>query len=469
MLLTITYRGENSQDLGYLLHKNPARPQSFDLSFGKAYVFYPKVTDKVTTAALLLDLDPLDLAKGKVASKEGGLFDYVNDRPYVASSFLSNAMIRIFGTAMNGRCDKRPELVKEELALEANITMLPVRGDKIFLDEVFKPLGYEVTYETFPVDEEYPEWGESDYVNLTLAAHVRLSDLLNHLYVLIPVFDAAKHYYITENEIDKLLKHGSGWLDNHPMKEKIIRRYFVKVRSYAKDAIEQMSMTEENSAGGAYPMKEDVEEKANTEAEFVSLDRQRLEAVRDEVAALHPGKVLDLGCGEGKLLALLLDTPIEHISGCDVSVEALHRASERLRVDAMPERIRNRLTLFQGSATYSDGRFRGYDVICAVEVIEHIEPERRKVAERVLFENAAPKTAILTTPNTEYNVNYGLKMGEFRHDDHRFEWTRTEFAAWCEMICKKYGYRVRIGGIGDVDEQRGQPTQMAVFSKIKSE
>ncbi len=448
MLLTITYRGNNTQDLGFLLHKNPARPQAFELAFGKAYIFYPKVTDKETTAALLLDLDPLDLAKGKAASGEKGLFDYVNDRPYVASSFLSNAMIQTFGTAMNGRCDKRPELVQTDIDLEAKVYMLPVRGDKVFLKEVFEPLGYQVSYETFPVDEEYPEWGESDYVNLTVRGNVRMSELLNHLYVLIPVFDASKHYYISENEIDKLLKHGKGWLEGHPAKNKIVRRYFAKARSYAKDALEQM---------GNY-----TEEERDMS---VSLDRQRLEEVRDAVTECKPSSVLDLGCGEGKLLALLLDTPIETIAGCDVSMDVLHRASERLHMDDMPQRKKERLTLFQGSMTCSDARFRGYDVVCAVEVIEHIEPEWHDAAERVLFELAAPETVIITTPNSEYNIHYALEPDSLRHEDHRFEWTRDEFALWCNTVCGRYGYEVQISGIGDTDEHAGQPTQMAVFRK----
>jgi len=99
VLLTITYVGKQTQDLGYLLHKNPYRAQSFDLSFGNAYVFYPEVTDEKTTAALLLDINPIDLARGKLGTRDGGLFDYVNDRPYVASSFMSTALVRVFGSA----------------------------------------------------------------------------------------------------------------------------------------------------------------------------------------------------------------------------------------------------------------------------------------------------------------------------------------------------------------------------------
>ena len=144
MLLTITMNGKNTQELGYLLHKNPYRAQCFDLSLGKAYVFYTEVSDSRTTAALLFELDPIDLARGKLGSKDGGLFDYVNDRPYVSSSFMSTAINRVFGTAMNGKCTKRQELADSKLSLEAVIYNLPVRGDKELVREIFEPLGYNV-------------------------------------------------------------------------------------------------------------------------------------------------------------------------------------------------------------------------------------------------------------------------------------------------------------------------------------
>lgn len=216
MLLTITYEGEHSQDLGFLLHKNPERAQQFDLSYGKAYVFYPEVSDSRTTAALLLDIDPLDLARGKVGSKDGGLFDYVNDRPYASTSFMSTAIVRIFGTAMNGRCDKRQELADTPLNLTAKIYSLKDNGDTELARDLFEPLGYTVETVRTKLDDNFPEWGISPYIDLTISGKVKLSELLNHIYVLIPVFDKQKHYYISEDEIQKLLDHGEGWLADHP-------------------------------------------------------------------------------------------------------------------------------------------------------------------------------------------------------------------------------------------------------------
>ena len=145
MLFTVTYQGNHTQDLGFLLHKHPERAQQFSLSYGKAYVFYPEVSDERTTAALLLDIDPIILARGKLGSKDGGLFDYVNDRPYASSSFMSTAINRVFGTALTGRCDKRQELADTLLDLTATVYELKDGGYNELAQEIFEPLGYEVT------------------------------------------------------------------------------------------------------------------------------------------------------------------------------------------------------------------------------------------------------------------------------------------------------------------------------------
>ena len=462
MLLTITYEGEHTQELGYLLHKNPERAQQFELSYGKAYVFYPEVSDTRTTAALLLDIDPLDLARGKVGSKDGGLFDYVNDRPYASTSFMSTAIVRIFGTAMNGRCDKRQELADTPLKLTATLSSLKDNGDTELAKEMFGPLGYEVKTQRTKLDDSFPEWGISPYIDLTISGTVKLSELLNHIYVLIPVFDKQKHYYISEDEIQKLLDHGEGWLADHPYKEKITRRYFTARKSYARKALDILlsdDMIETESAEEA----ENTEEKE----ERTPLNTQRMETVKNAVLASGASSVIDLGCGECRLTSLLLnEQQIKKVTACDVSVAELEKAAQRLHLDRMQPYRRNKLTLIQASLTYRDKRFEGYDCACVIEVIEHIEPMRIPAFERAVFEFAAPRTVILTTPNREYNANYEhMQENTLRHGDHRFEWTREEFRAWTEHICEKFGYTCEISGIGDADEKYGTPTQMGVFTK----
>lgn len=480
MLFTITYEGNNTQELGYLLHKHPERAQQFELAYGKAYVFYPEVSDERTTVALLLDIDPIDLARGKAGSRDGGLFDYVNDRPYASTSFMSTAIARVFGTAMNGRCDKCQELADTPLNLTARLFSLKDYGDTELARELFEPLGYTVRTERTVLDDSFPEWGISPYIDLTISGTVKLSELLNHIYVLIPVFDRQKHYYISEDEIRKLLDHGEGWLAGHPYIEKITRRYFTTRKSYARKALDLL-LSEEDVEGENVEISEcaenpesaqkleSAENPESTEGEeaHTPLNTQRMETVKNAVLASGAASVIDLGCGECRLTSLLLnEQQIRKVAACDVSVSVLEKAAQRLHLDRMQPYRKNKLTLMQASLTYRDRRFEGYDCACVIEVIEHIEPMRIPSFERAVFEFAAPRTVILTTPNREYNANYEhMQENSLRHGDHRFEWNRAEFQEWTRHICEKFGYSCEISGIGDIDETLGAPTQMGVFTK----
>ena len=466
MLLTLRTTHAPATDLGYLLHKNPARAQSFALSFGQAHVFYPEATEDGCTAALLLDVDPVALVRGPQGRGREGrtLAQYVNDRPYVASSFLSVAIAQVFGSAMGGRSQERPELAAAPLPLEVSLPVVPSRGGAEFLRRLFEPLGYTVGAEGFPLDAHFPDWGDSPYFRVTLTGHVRLADLLTHLYVLIPTLDAGKHYAIGDDEVEKLIRKGEGWLAGHPERETIVRRYLKHRHSLVRDALEQLTQSEE-------PGVDELEERHDREEEGVerkiSLHEQRLGAVLAALKGSGAHRVLDLGCGEGRLLALLLKAKqFTHILGMDVSYRSLERAQDKLHLDRLPQMQRDRITLIQGSLIYRDKRLEGFDAAAVVEVIEHLDPPRLAAFERVLFEFARPKTAVITTPNIEYNPKFEtLPAGQFRHKDHRFEWTRAEFQAWAGRIGKRFGYTARFLPIGPEDPDAGTPSQMAVFER----
>jgi 3' terminal RNA ribose 2'-O-methyltransferase Hen1 len=453
VLLTITNTHAPATDLGYLLHKNPARAQSFELPFGQAHVFYPEASSGRCTAALLLDVDPVGLVRGG----DGTLRQYVNDRPYVASSFLSVAVIRVFGTALSGKSKDRPELADTPLPLRAGISVLPCRGGEDLLRRLFEPLGYEVSAEGHPLDEEFPEWGESPYYTVELSAEVRLRDLLRHLYVLVPVLDDEKHYWVGDEEVEKLLRSGGEWLAGHPERALISERYLKHQGRLAREALLRL-MEDEEAEDGEDREEEVVEER-------ISLGQQRLGAVVAALRSSGARRVLDLGCGEGKLLAALVkDSSFEEITGMDVSVRSLETARDRLRLDRLPPDRRGRVSLIQGSLTYRDARLAGYAAAAVMEVVEHLDPPRLPVFERVLFGHARPKAVVLTTPNAEYNANFEtMPAGRFRHRDHRFEWTREEFRAWATDVAGRFGYAVRFVPIGPEDPETGPPTQMAVF------
>lgn len=460
MIINITTTHYPATDLGYLLHKHPDRFQSVELSVGKAHIFYPEKSAERTTISLLLDIDPIDMVRGaKNMSGDGfSLGQYVNDRPYVASSFLSVALSKAFSSAMNGHCKDKPELVNEKLPFEVTIAAIPApKGGEILIRKFFEPLGYAVELTRHQLDTKFPEWGDSKYYTLQLRHTVTTQQLLSHLYVLIPALDNDKHYFVSENEIEKLLQKGEGWLQEHPEKEQIVRRYLINLGSLTRRGLERLG---ESDTTDTPVIRAEAQQRRET------LHDRRLKMVAQKLVESGAERVLDLGCGEGKLIRLLLQQKqFTEIVGMDVSYGELIKAKERLHFDQMPPKQKEKLKLFQGSVMYKDQRLEGFDAAAVVEVIEHLEVNRLKAFERVLFEFAQPKTIVLTTPNQEYNVTWEkLDAAEMRHDDHRFEWTRAEFAAWANQMAETYHYSVALLPVGDETEGIGAPSQMAIFT-----
>ncbi|MBX9602081.1 MAG: 3' terminal RNA ribose 2'-O-methyltransferase Hen1 [Bryobacteraceae bacterium] len=461
MLFSITNETTPATDLGYLLHKNPANLHTSDLTFGRAHVFYSSAEADRCTACLVLEINPVELVRGAQQ-----LEDYVNDRPYVASSYLTVAMGRMFSTALAGRCGARPGLVERKLALSAAVEVVRARGGAPVLRKLFEPLGYTVEAAPLPLDPAFPDWGESRYFRLTLVGAATVHDLLSHLYVLLPVLDDDKHYYVGDAEVDKLLRHGEGWLNSHPERQLIVTRYLKRRSSLVDQALARLLEDESASVEAAETRTEKATAAERDLERPLTLHTQRLKTVAARLSELGASTVVDLGCGEGRLLRrLLADRSLQRLAGMDVSHRSLDIAHRRLRLDRMPERQRRRIELFQGSLLYRDRRLSGFDAAVLTEVIEHLDPARLAALERVLFEFARPRHVMITTPNREYNVLFPtLPPGRFRHADHRFEWTRAEFAQWAEAAAKRFGYRVRFEPVGPLDEEHGAPTQMALFS-----
>ncbi|UGQ13836.1 3' terminal RNA ribose 2'-O-methyltransferase Hen1 [Yinghuangia sp. ASG 101] len=563
MFLTIATTRSPATDLGFLLHKHPDKSQQFGSTYGTAHVFYPEASHDRCEAALLLDVDPVGLVRG--SRKSGGapdfaLAQYVNDRPYAASSLLAVALGGVFRTAMRGRCEARPELVDQEWPLDIAVPAVPSRGGAAMVRSLFEPLGWAVDAEPVALDGRFPEWGESRYVRLRLTGTFRVSRALRHLYVLLPVLDDAKHYWVSPEEVDKLLRAGEGWLADHPERTLITRRYLSRRPGLTRTALERLAEVEEVEAEGfdnAVPRGEedDAEEGSaeNPRAEEerragssaspsptgglaasatdpvaspggrapqatcpaasatalpgsatalpgsatglaasasdptvsaadpapagadapMSLAEHRRRAVLAVLRRTAASRVLDLGCGDGKLLGeLLKERRFAEVVGVDVSVRALGIAARRLRLDRMGERQRARIRLMQGALTYTDARLAGYDAAVLSEVIEHIDEPRLPALEFAVFGAARPTTVVVTTPNAEYNVRYapdeaggpGLAPGAMRHADHRFEWGRARFRSWADDVGERFGYQAEFVPVGDDDPEVGPPTQMAVFT-----
>ncbi|MET7297615.1 3' terminal RNA ribose 2'-O-methyltransferase Hen1 [Embleya sp. NPDC005575] len=568
MFLTIATTHQPATDLGFLLHKHPGKAQRFSTTYGEAHVFYPEADDARCTAALLLDVDPIALTRGVKRGKSAkgspdlALAQYVNDRPYAASSLLAVALGTVFRTAMQGRCDARPELPAMPMPLEIEVPALPARGGEEMVRRLFEPLGWQVAIESIPLDPRFPAWGESRYVRLALSGTMPLADALRQLYVLLPVLDNAKHYWVAPDEVDKLLRAGEGWLSAHPDRDLIASRYLSRRPTLTRSAMERLAEIDETApenldnaipddagedaeagedsgavagvtpagvpasvgsvategvaparaaagivaagvtegpggavaaapAGvGAVPATEvlanapatvDVAvagEGAGADERPPTLARQRRDAIVAALRAAGAERVLDLGCGDGKLIGALLREPrFREIVGVDVSTRALTIAERKLKLARMSERQRDRVRLIQGALTYTDKRLVGYDAAVLCEVIEHLDEPRLPALEYAVLGSARPVTVVVTTPNVEYNVRYapeqeggeGLAAGAMRHGDHRFEWDQATFRAWAERAAAKYGYATRFEPVGEVDPEVGPSTQMVVFTRTESE
>jgi 3' terminal RNA ribose 2'-O-methyltransferase Hen1 len=463
VLLTLSTTYRPATDLGFLLHKNPERAQRTELSTGVAHVFYPEATEERCTAALLLEVDPIALARG--AGDGFALGQYVNDRPYAASSLLAVALGKVFGSARRGASKERPDLVDVALPLEVHLPALSCRGGPELAQRFFGPLDWAVDARPVPLGD--PGWGDSRYVDLRLTGTLRLADALNHLYVALPVLDDAKHYWVSTDEIDKLLRAGEGWLATHPDRDLITHRYLAHQRSLAREATDRLLVEALEGPDEPGPAGPGADGTGGHDAvdRILPLAKLRQEAVLAELRTSGAARVVDLGAGSGALLpALLADPRFTEVVAVDVSARALADAERRLHVDTMSERQRAKLTVIQSALTYTDARLAGYDAAVLMEVVEHVDPDRLPALEHSVFGAAAPATVVVTTPNAEHNVRYPGLTG-FRHPDHRFEWTRAGFAAWTAAVADRYGYRVRLAAVGVDDPEVGPPTQLAVFSR----
>ena len=486
--ITLTATPEDTyiaSDLGYLLHKNPTRVFARSLSAGMARVFYSEVSDQCCTAVLHLSVDPIALVRGKNKQNSGLLDQYVNDRPFVANSLLSVAINKCYAQSLSGKSKERQALADTRLPLSVRVGPIACGDANALVGKLFEPLGY--TWQ-LAVDDASAEHGLSC---LCLTIKATLCDVLNHLYTLIPVMDNAKHWWVDESEIDTLLAKGGQWLSQHPHRELITRRALKHRRDLAEVMLDRLAQLDGSADGvnigqvvnsdavSSLPTRDAKATTANalsvdtatTDSNTVTtrpvrLHDQRLDRVADILAQRNVNRVLDIGCGEGKLVRRLLKHPgFTEIIGVDPSLRSLKKAHESFYLDETSEGVSDRLTFQLGSMTYADRRLRGFDAATLVEVIEHIDPARLVALRRNLFGDARPTLVIITTPNADYNAMYeSLTAGEYRHDDHRFEWTRAEFAQWCGQVAKDFDYQFEIEPLGPVNEDVGAPSQLVIFS-----
>ena len=476
MFLSLATTADRADELGFLLQKHPGRVFERELSVGVARVFYPEATAGRCEVCLLLEADPVKLARESHARGNGG--GYAAAKPYLAGSLLAVALGRCFNTALAGRAKEKVERLTEAWPLTVTIPALPCRGGADAVRAAFEPLGYACDIVTPPLDPGQPAWGEAGVHHVALTGRQAIPAVLNHLAVLLPALEGDRHHFVSSEEVEKLVRRGGEWLADHPLRDRLVAFSLKRKPSLIAQALEQLDALTDDAEkdadapaspsplGGA-PAESEPPSGDGEAAKSRPLHEARLDAVTAILAdpARGVASVADLGCGEGKLLRRLIAEPrFDRLLGLDVSAPLLDRTARRLHLDRGG--VGDRVSLIQGSLTLRDDRLEGFDAAVLCEVVEHVDPHRLDAVAASVFGCARPRVVVLTTPNREFNAVWeSLPAGERRHADHRFEWDRAEFAAWTDAVCDRYGYGVERSGIGEERPAFGPPSQMAVFTR----
>ena len=447
MQLTIRGTGPDVQVISYLLAKNPNNLYERNVSGHLVRMFFSQFSQEEIEVTFFVTPDPIELSRNN--SKTYDITSYINDREFVVSSIFCTFLRTALGTALNGKPKEEFEpWVNHPFPLEFSFGPVASNlSDQIILD-LFQPLGYEVEIRYGEVDYSMDFKPKSTARFITINGSTTLQTGLRQLFVLIPVLDNYKHYYIDEQEVEKIERYGEGWLDKHPQRDFILRQALRFKEVYAPLANQTIQ----------------------TEPETVIQPKVRLNELRyDKIIGkidqlIRKETIVDLGSGEGKLSEKLgFVTGVKEILAVEPSESATLKSLKRFeKVEKNENFIKPKQIL--GSLFYYDERLKNKDVLILCEVIEHIDEYRLPKIMRTILQGYQPGTLLITTPNQEYNKVYQMDE-EYRHPDHRFEWTREEFQKWCQLQNEKNEYDITFDGIGEGHELYGYPTQMCLFTR----
>ena len=496
MYLTVKAAGPHAGMISHLLAKNPHNRYERNEKGARVRLIYSAFAEEKIEFTIFATPDPIDLVKGSPHSYD--ITQYINDREFVVSSLFCSYIRPALGTALNGK-PKADYADWVEHVFPLEVTFGPVASNlpDAVIESLFTALGYEADIERGAAEYTFDLKSRSSVRNIRVSGQATLQQMLRQLFILMPVLDDYKHYYIGTEEIDKLQRYGEGWLQDHPQQELIIKRalrfapLIADYRKLAGDNVQKaaVNLLDTNTTDtDANTLQQPGNEQITTgitasqqgEADTLSssadvqetavppirLNELRYQAIVDQVSSLPRRRsVVDFGAGEGKLSVRLAGIEgVEQVYAVEPSAYAGLRALERFgKLEREGQQIVPRLVT--GSLFYRDDQWAGQDVIILCEVIEHINEHRLPQVMATLLDEYHPETLIMTTPNREYNAVYEMEEQEIRHTDHRFEWTRAEWADHCQDWVSGRPYEVSLHGIGDISEIHGQPTQMAVFRR----
>ncbi|TDL78499.1 3' terminal RNA ribose 2'-O-methyltransferase Hen1 [Peribacillus frigoritolerans] len=443
MQLTIKATGDNVKAISYLLSKNPNNLYERNHKGHLVRLFYSKFEETELEVTIFVTPDPIDLVKNNSNSYD--ITHYINDREFAVSSLFCSFIRSALGTALNGQPkEEYSEWVNYRFSFQFEFGPVVSSLSDKQLKDLFEPIGYEVAISRPDIEYSFEMKDKSSARSICLKGMKTLQNGLRQLFVLIPVIDNYKHYYIDDKEIEKLERYGEGWLEDHPKRDYIYRQSL---------RFKEIFSIVENKK---------TEEKKEEKIEKVRLNDLRYEKIIDFVNQMKPRSIVDFGSGEGKLSVRLgFADGVKEIMAVEPSQSATLKAIERFDKVKNKEKFVVPETIW-GSLFYYDERLKGKDVMILCEVIEHIDEFRLPKVLDTILHDYQPNALIITTPNREYNEIYDME-DHFRHNDHRFEWTRAEFRHWCEERNHRKIYDLQFEGIGEEHDRHGFPTQMCVF------
>ncbi|HWO95040.1 MAG TPA: 3' terminal RNA ribose 2'-O-methyltransferase Hen1 [Bacillus sp. (in: firmicutes)] len=456
MQLSMKVVGEGAENLSRLLAKNPNNLYDREEKGNRTRLVFTSSNEREAEAVIFVTPDPVELVRNSP-----GIFDitqYINDREFAVSSLFCSYIRTALGTALNGKPKEEfIEWVDHPFNMEVGFGPVASHLSDQTIRELFEPLGYLIEIERGEADYSFNLKQKSSARYLKLKGQITVQQALRHLFILIPVLDNYKHYFIDEKEIEKIQRYGEGWLDEHPLRSYIIEQSLRFKELINKVPISSSIVTENK-------VNDDVSAPPK-----IRLNEQRYQAIIDKVESLPLNqKVVDFGSGEGKLSVRLGMVPnVQEILAVEPSESSQLRALERFEKAAGKDQFVCPTPIW-GSLFYYDERLRGKDIIILCEVIEHIDEFRLPNIMKTIFGEYRPNALIVTTPNHEYNAVYDMDEN-MRHADHRFEWTRGEFKDWCETWIAKFPYSMQLQGIGQEHEEYGFPTQMCTFVRKEGE
>ncbi|EGW40788.1 3' terminal RNA ribose 2'-O-methyltransferase Hen1 [Desulfosporosinus sp. OT] len=461
MQLAIKATGEGAKMLSFLLSKNPQNLYDRMEKGHRIRLTYTVFSDSEVEAVIFVTPDPVELVKNSPDTYE--ITQYINDREFVVSSIFCSYIRSALGTALNGR-PKDEYLDWAKHAFLLTIGFGPVATDlpDVAIKQLFEPLGYRIEIERGQAAYNFQLKERSSARFINLQGTLTVQNALKHLFVLIPVLDNYRHYFIDEREIEKLERYGEGWLADHPLKDLIIKRT-LRFRELIDQVGENFDQADTNADTNNEALTPELELKSQPVVRLNELRYQRVVKIVENLPARE--SIVDFGAGEGKLSARLGFIPgVQEILAVEPTekeqLRALKRFSEASRKDDFISPI-----LIWGSLFYYDEQLRAKDVMILNEVIEHIDESRLPRVMDTILGSYKPQVLLITTPNVEYNTVYQMDDQAVRHKDHRFEWTRSEFSEWTHTLARNYSYDVQLDGIGEEVEGYGHPSQIAIFTR----